>query len=183
MKKLNIKFLIFKIFITCFICNINAKKYSINFMWINKSLKPEQEYIYPKNDLSNPFLQPIYNWAAKNPKANINIWFDCELTTKNAINKTNDLISTTQKIRLRDVRTIPIVKENLEVFSEKTPVYFRVDLLRVIAMLQILTQTNECEYAVYADLDMKSITKKEIFTENTKGLLKYDGIVLAQKKI
>jgi hypothetical protein len=59
------------------------------------------------------------------------------------------------------------------------PVYFRVDLLRVIAAYRSLIH-NENEYFVYADLDVMPLSEREIFDKKTKQKLKDFGIVMAR---
>ncbi|MCF7899118.1 hypothetical protein K9L05_00525 [Candidatus Babeliales bacterium] len=160
-------------------------QYSINLMWVNSRLNPEQKYIFPNTEF---YLNCIFKWAQANSGSIVNLWFDSAMTPIHAIENTAMAIEDYKSfhpevaiIRLRDVRTLPKVQEFSEVFSNQIPVYFRVDLLRLIIALHML-QTNEIDYFVYADLDMRPINKEQIFDQVTiQNLLQY-GIVMAQFK-
>jgi hypothetical protein len=162
--------------------------YSINLMWINRSLNKNQPYIHPaKNepDLWENFLNHIFKWANVNPDCIVNVWFDSVLTATNATKNTwmliENYVSSHYKmapITLRDVRTIPKIIQNAEVFSDKTPVYFRVDLLRLIIALHIINK-HEASNFVYGDLDIEPISEEQLFdAETIQNLQKY-GIVMA----
>jgi hypothetical protein len=60
---------------------------------------------------------------------------------------------------------------------DSIPVYFKVDLVRLIILLQLVKE-NPNSYAIYADFDTTPLTKKQIFTEKSKDLLKKHGLVL-----
>ena len=60
---------------------------------------------------------------------------------------------------------------------DSIPVYFKVDLVRLIILLQ-LVKNNQDSYAIYADFDTTPLTKEQIFTEKSKDLLKKHGLVL-----
>ena len=158
-------------------------------MWINKKLNDKQLYIHPsqdREDLQKNFLNPIFKWAAVNQGGAVNVWFDSKLTPAQAVENTQALIEEyiqehpgMAPIQLRDVRTLPKVVQHPEVFSEKTPVYFRVDLIRVIAGLHTIS-TKETPYFVYADLDVEPLSQEQLFDDQTQQNLKKYGIVIAK---
>ena len=65
---------------------------------------------------------------------------------------------------------------------DSIPVYFKVDLVRLIILLQLVKE-NPNSYAIYADFDTTPLTKEQIFTEKSKDLLKKHGLVLPQDRI
>jgi hypothetical protein len=65
---------------------------------------------------------------------------------------------------------------------DSIPVYFKVDLVRLIILLQLVNE-NQDSYAIYADFDTMPLTKEQIFTEKSKDLLKKHGLVLPQDQI
>ena len=168
---------------------IKANEYSVNLMWINRKLDTEQLYIYPakdETDLHSKFLNPIFKWSSITKEGFVNVWFDSEVTPTKAITKTKLLIKKYHQkypksapILLTDVRELPKVQQNPEVFSDKTPVYFRADLLRVIAGIHAVT-TNKKHHYVYADLDVKPLTKEELFDQATIDNINKYGMVLAR---
>lgn len=81
-------------------------------------------------------------------------------------------------IVLRDVRTIPKVTQHPKVFSEWVPVYFRVDLLRPIIAMHILSN-HETNCFVYGDLDMEPLSQEQLFDQDTVYKLERHGFVLA----
>src|SRR5260221_2613510 len=98
-------------------------KYSINLMWINERLTKDQKFIHPSND---EFISTACKWAVLNKNGVVNVWYDGELSTSDAIENTKNAIQKkhqgnsriafiTQQfkapIRLKDVRDLPKVKE------------------------------------------------------------------------
>jgi len=171
---------------------IIPQKYTINLMWINRKLNENQQYIYPasnENELSKLFLRHIFKWALVNKNSTVHLWFDSMLTPAAAVKNTHLLIKNylqahpdVAPIILRDVRELPYVMANPEVFSDKTPIFFRVDLLRVIAQVHDIT-TGVTPYFVYSDLDIDPLSREEIFDEETLHKLQTFGIVMAYHPI
>lgn len=162
----------------------NAPQYTINLMWINRSLQENQKYIFPakdEDDLKEKYLTPILNWSKLHPDNTVQVWFDSSFTTQKAPLDTLNKIKehTTKAIVLKDVRDIPEVKNNAKVFSNKTPVYFRADLLRVMAAVHTLS-THKADHFVYADFDVKPLSKQELFDKTTLQQLKEFGFVMAK---
>ena len=169
-------------------------KYTINLMWVNRKLKKDQKYIYPvhgKLELHKKFLNHIYKWAEVNKKSTVYLWFDSLLTPHKAVKKTKKIISeyiedrggkNMAPIILRDVRSLPEVKKHPEVFSDKTPIFYRVDLLRVIAQVHDVSKEVTQNF-VYSDLDIEPISKKEIFDVETLHKLEKFGIVMTYHPI
>jgi len=164
--------------------------YCINFMWVNRHNNPEQLYIFPagsEQELKEKFLNNIYAWASLNKNSTIFIWYDGNFSSQAAIARTNAVIEADKnkyvgaQIILKNVRTLPVVqdKHNQVVFAENVPVYFRVDLLRVIAAVYMVTE-GKFQYFVYGDLDMKPLSEKELFDTETVGKLRKYGIVMAE---
>ena len=104
--------------------------YSVNLMWINRKLDPQQQYIYPaatEARVQENLLAHVFGWATANPQSTTNLWFDSALTPTQAVQNTATLIQhhiashpEMAPIILRDVRTLPQVIANPEIFSEKT---------------------------------------------------------------
>lgn len=157
--------------------------YSVNFMWLNKKLNEEQPYIIPKKkEEVQKLLQHTVDWREKNPEASINFWYDSKRTSSKALKNTIELIQSKSKSNLPitycDIRTLDCVKKNQVLFSDKLPVYFQVDLARVILLYEIMKK-KETTYAVYGDLDMDALNKKELFDDKTLTHLKKTGKVMA----
>lgn len=161
--------------------------YSINLMWVNRKFEPNQKYIHPSanlEELEKNLLNTVYRWAESNPQATVHVWYDSAFLTPEAIQNTQAAIVSyrathpdSAHIQLKDVRELAHVKENPEIFSDKTPVFFRVDLLRVIETVDVLTQSEQLTYFVYTDLDAQPMTKDELFDKETLLNLKKYGII------
>ena len=170
------------------LANFKLINYTINLMWINQKPELDQQYILPTNHL----LQAVICWARKNPKAQINLWFDSELTNQQAILNTSNFIrnqpikktsfrkhkAKINNIYLKDIRELKIVKKNASVFSPQVPIYFRADLLRAIIAKELITKNND-RYFVYTDLDVTPLGKNKIFDNKTVLLLDQYGFVLS----
>ncbi|MBF0207457.1 MAG: hypothetical protein HQK53_11265 [Oligoflexia bacterium] len=168
--------------------------YSINLMWVGKNLNRKQMYIYParngsKKDLNVKFLKHIFEWAKVTRRDGIvYLWYDSEMTTAKAVENTQSLINKIKSkhpdwadIVFKDVRSLPEVVKNIDVFSENVPVFFRIDLLRAIAAYRVLT-SGESQYFVHADLDVRPLSKRELFDQETREELINFGIVMADGK-
>jgi hypothetical protein len=170
---------------------LQDQKYNINLMWINANQQEEQEYIYPScqdNAFGKEYLNKILSWARKNPAVILYIWFDSYVIkdTDKVISQTQHIIAQESqsishnmaKIELRDIRDLPIVRNNPEIFSEKIPIYFRVDLLRNIITKELLEHepTTRC---VYADFDVQPMNETTLFDQNTVSILEKKHFVMA----
>lgn len=167
------------------------KEYTINLMWINKKPDINQNFIYPAKDeteLKQNFINKILKWAQKNQESKIVLWFDSQMISKNAIDNTRTIIdqefakyrNKIAKVELRDIRDLSYVKKYPEVFSADIPLYFRVDLLRVIAAYcSILADKNLC--FVYSDIDIEPLSKRQLFDRATLNNLSQYGIVMANQ--
>ncbi len=163
-----------------------SSPYTINLMWINRGLAGEQKYIFPaknEEELKEKYLDPIITWSELHPTNNVQVWFDSALTAQEAPQRTLEKIKehTTNPVILKDVRDLSEVNNNAAVFSHKTPVYFRADLLRVMAALHTLS-TTKADHFVYADFDVNPLSKQELFDKTTVEHLEKFGIVVAYNK-
>ena len=164
--------------------------YSVNLMWVNHSSDPFFKYLYPTASeaiLKEKFLTHLVSWAEANPQGIMNLWYDSQMARKDALENTQAVLkkefpAISKRIHFKDLRTFPEVMENPEVFSDKTPVYFRVDLLRVIAAYHTLKNAQELgmkHHFVYADIDVTPLSKEALFDPKTKHKLDEFGIVMA----
>jgi len=178
----------------------NAAPYSINLMWINAKRDPSSTYLYKnasKEETINLLLMPAIKWKKANPDAAVNLWYDGQFVTDDAIKNTENLlnelaqqegINTTPKIRLRNIRDIPIVKQNPDVFSANYPIYFRVDLLKLIICVHAVESDPHLS-AIISDLEVGDLrkdngrmSKDELFNEVAMDILNKFGVLVNQCK-
>ncbi len=168
--------------------------YSINLMWINRDFNKDQLFIHPSPDevsLNKNFSDIVFKWACLHKDAVVNIWFDSAFIPPQAIKNTSAALaqrlmrlreetSLAPTILLRDIRTLHKVLAHEKVFSNKIPVYFRVDLARMIIALELLSASKEPTFFVYADMDMKPLPPEELFDLDTMQKLKEYGFVMSK---
>lgn len=158
-------------------------------MWVNQSWR-DQDYLYPANsetDLQTDFVVPVMEWVKATGKGDrVNFWYDGQLVPSSAIERTKRIFERealkypdAAAVHFRDIRELPEVQRYPEVFSEKIPVYFRVDLLRALAGYHTLI-SQENQYFVYGDIDMKPLSKDELFDGKTQRKLNKFGIVMTR---
>jgi hypothetical protein len=181
------------IFITVFscICSFSilaTPNYNINLMWVNKEKNEEQKFFCSNTEEKNyekACLNPIIDWLDKADKASsLNIWYDSETTNKNAINKfIRDIKEKAEKnlkkLHLMDLRELPDVKNNQDIFDMSMPIYFRVDLLRAIVADHLAKKADK-EFVVYADLNIPSMDGDDLFDKETLVNLDKYGFVMAK---
>lgn len=91
-------------------------------------------------------------------------------------------------VQLRDVREIPCVKDNPDIFTSRIPIYFRVDLLKLIILLHSI-ENDHCDAAVFSDLEVGNrreldtrMSKQELFDSCVCEGFKKMGFVLGDKR-
>jgi ankyrin repeat protein len=169
----------------------NAKpkddEYSINLMWVNRSFS-DSEFLFQKSDVED-YLAKIAGWVKLNPNSTLHVWYDSAMSDTQAPKNTFDKLSKDYPeeaghIVFSDLRQFPEVKNDPKgVFWDKTPVYFRVDLYRVVAAYNVLkeaTEQNRRHYFAYADIDVTPMSKAELFDNATQMDMDIFGIVMAR---
>lgn len=160
---------------------VDEPSYSINIMWVNSCLPSLEkgEFVLPEDK-----LKTINQWASGNPDAKINLWYDSTFILESAFENTQTFLSLTewgQQVVLKDIRSLKDVMDNPDVFSDTLPIYFRVDLLRVIAADNEIQKRDE-KYFVYSDLNIDPLPVQELFDSDTLKALNLFGLVLPQNK-
>lgn len=173
--------------------------YTVNLMWINRSYNPHQKYVIgsrwdnvinEKPELWKRFneeaLLPVFQWAqVTSLQAEVVLWYDSNHLSLQSIINTQLAIEEHARnhrshapIKLKDVRTLEHVKKNPSIFSSECPVFFRADLLRVIATIETL-EKGKTRHFVYSDLDIKKpLSREKLFTPEVRRDLKKYGIIL-----
>ncbi|MDR3671674.1 MAG: hypothetical protein P4L36_12570 [Holophaga sp.] len=168
-------------------------RYSINLLWINRTLDPTQPYLSSAREeeaMVAQLLTPAVKWAVANPKADVNLWYDGVMATRDAVAATHAVLDRLlhhdgiANLRLRDVRDIPIVKNNPDAFSDQTPIYFRVDILKPILIVNAIENEHN-QAAVFADMEVGDLrpdhlrmNKAELFDATTMRQLSSEGLLL-----
>jgi hypothetical protein len=161
-----------------------ADLYSVNLLWVNdnddKANKPYLCGNANEKEYRDKCLGPALKWRSalgKEPK--IYLWYDSLFTNDAALNKAQQDFG--GHVVLRDVRLLDLVKRDPEVFSARVPIYFRVDLLRVI-LAQESAIKREDRYIVYADFNVPPLHEAQLFDSETKDLLNLYGLVMAKNE-
>lgn len=168
-------------------------KYSINLMWINKTKDANQKYISSAKDeekLNSQLLSPIIKWAIANPTAEINLWYDSAHAPDASVRNTEQVMQKQlhekgiRNVRIRDVLEIPIVKNNPDVFSDQTPLYFRIDLLKPIILVHSIEAEGK-DSAIFSDLEVGDLRpnkdrmgKDELFNSDIMEDLNAGGLMM-----
>lgn len=180
-------------FILLFSGSVLAHQYNMNLMWINERQDPTQKYFcgFSKDGESyqKDCLKPMMDWMLRGSNTSIlRVWYDGHTTDKRLADKAlEDLkarfppheMERFNNLVFVDVRSLPDVIKNAEVFSERLPVYFRTDLLRPI-IVDFLAKYFPGQYIVYADLNIPALTEAQLFDKETLDQLKLFGFVLAK---
>ncbi|MCA0370501.1 MAG: hypothetical protein LCH26_05300, partial [Proteobacteria bacterium] len=167
------------------------KPFSINITWVNNRFDPDQRYIFPCRDeeeLKGQYLDCVVTWAQKNPGPNcsVNIWYDGALLNTRAVDNTKVFLAAhyetapLTQISYRNFRDIPLVSENAHAFEETVPVYFRADLLRVVAALHDL-KTEQTSCFIFANCNFPPLGTEALFDRETCELLSCFGHLFSNK--
>lgn len=188
--------LIFSLFI--FQAKVYAFSYSIHLMWAKTKLEKNDSTVFPE-DTKDVQVQTIFSWAEGNPEANIYVWYDGQTVTENQLKGTcNCFCGISDRLILRDVRELKLVKDNKLVFPvlanedkeipseqkqskpKKLPPYFYFDIWRVIIADHLVKEEGVKGYIVYSDFSITPLDKENLFDEQTKKDLDAAGLVLAK---
>jgi hypothetical protein len=131
----------------------------------------------------------IVGWAELNKGATINVWYDSALVTYKAKQNTSEMMRKISEsrgvdLRLRDIRQLPTVKEEIaNALHPGTSLFFRVDLLKA-AITDKMVQ-EKAKYCVVSDFDVKPMPPQEIFDARTLEFLdpSRSGYVFNKKRL
>lgn len=173
--------------------------YSINLMWLNRTLDETKPFIdssQTEADLIEKVLSWGKKWKENNPDAEVAIWYDSEFVTPEALKNTQavlDKLKLAQQdgsyhIKLKDIRDIDIVKNNPDAFSDFIPIYYRVDLMKLIICVNEI-EVNSKQAAIFTDMDVgekrkaegkltERMTKEELFKPEIMERLNAIGMQL-----
>ena len=170
-----------------------VETYAVNLLWISSKQNTEQQYLHPSKtseELATKFLMPAIKWAKSNPTADINIWYDSSLYALQAISNTQEMLTSVASkegctnIKLQDIRKISVVQDNADLFADGMPIYFRIDLLKMILCLHSLTKESK-DAAIFSDLevgdlrqDAQRMSKAELFDEESMRKLEKVGVLV-----
>lgn len=164
--------------------------YSINLMWINTQDSNGVYICDEKNkEGMNYELKQLKKWCTANPEAQINFWYDSVHTTLQAVENTKNLLlteysSSNNKINLRDIREIPFVQWNSDLFQSTVPVYFRIDFLKLIICVHCM-ESDRHHSSIFSDFSIgdkveKVLSKNELYNEEMLNKLEQFGMLVGQ---
>jgi len=158
--------------------------------------KLTNQYVQININVDNPKIIDSFNikqeFINKIDEINhvINFNDETQLITINqvvSLGKTLDNLRFEPILKLDRLKQLENSKPILEYFGlkidgspslyDKIPVYFKVDLVRLMILLQ-LVQENPNSYAIYADFDTQPLDEEIIFTEQCLKILDTHGLVL-----
>lgn len=163
--------------------------YSINLMWINSEKDEVGEYVCCRKnrEAMNYELSQLRKWCVANPEAEINFWYDSACTNKQAIENTKNLLATLSaelnaQINLKDVREIPFVTDNSDLFQTTIAVYSRIDLLKLIICSFCMENCGH-HSAIFSDWSIgdkveKVLSKHQLYSEAMLKKLEEFGMLV-----
>ncbi len=169
----------------------SIKHYSINLMWLNSTHNSHRYLGFDtESNTYHRILEPVIKWAKANPDADVALWYDSVYTSPEQLKNTRHILEKQavkehlKHVRMRDVRNIPIIAKNSDAFSHFLPIYFRVDILKPI----ILVNSIEAEHnnaAIFSDLEVGDLrvhkdrmNKAELFSPKIMDRLDTYAMVL-----
>jgi len=169
---------------------VNVHDYVLNFLWINLDCQDREKNVAQSvfglginKEHETEFLGKVEVWANDHPGAKINLWIDTALVTENAVKQTflrlREMSSSSGvDLSLCDIRSLGKVRENMNrYFHPSIPVYFRVDLAKVLIADELMLHPDTFKYVVVSDIDIGSQPTQILFDTRTIGFLKEYGYV------
>lgn len=162
--------------------------YSINMLCISKDLASGQSYICPEKYFT-PLVESAKLWSDANPGTPIHIWYDSTTASERAVAHSRELIEKTlgrskkSRVLLRNISDIPIVSQNRVLFSGKSPLYFRIDLLKLVIISYEIAD-NKMQSAIFTDVEVGDLRPQkdrmgygELFDRETLQQIKLVGLL------
>lgn len=161
---------------------VRWEDYSINSLWIHRD-KVEHDigHLFGTDDekLREYVLKPLCDWRQKQPKATINFWYDSATQAgPKQVKETRRILNDDLhlNVQLRDIRTIPFVRDHPEMMALSLPVYYRVDLSKALILDHVITHDKKL-YAVVSDADVVAVVKDQLFDAYTVDYLNNFGYI------
>lgn len=153
------------------------------------------EHLLSKEDLQEwqkvkkSFTYRISKWADAHPSGQINLWYDSALVTQKAQQKTFEMMqaiaqSRSVNISLRDIRHLSITPQIDQSLHPGTPVFFRVDMLKILIADYLMRSPREdAKYCVVSDVDIEPMKAEQMFDQRTADFLLSNGYVFNGKGV
>ena len=168
-------------------------RYSINLLWINRTLVDGQRFLSPaqsEEELNERLLRPVLGWAVANPEARVCLWYDSAFATQESVPATLRVLQDQMKrsrvsnVALRCIRSIGIVAANPDCFSDQLPLYYRVDILKPIILVNAIESEGD-DAAIFSDLEVGDLRpgrtrmgRAELFSPAVMDGLQTHGLLL-----
>lgn len=162
----------------------NEIQYSINLMWINKTLNPDSEYLFVNEKQTNAIMERSAKWQAKNPQGTVNVWYDDSCSTEKAKERALEQLRMLkekdqkfQSMNIVPLSKISFFKENPDLFSHQMPLYFRIDLLKLVICTHEASQSTN-HSAIFTDFSsIKPAKKERLFNSTDLETLDKNGVL------
>ncbi|MDC3180525.1 hypothetical protein OAT84_00055 [Gammaproteobacteria bacterium] len=159
---------------------------SINFLWLSNQLveTSKQKYVFPQ-DTHEETEYGFKQWSQAHQGSQLNLYYDGQRVTEDQVRNTQALYP---QFQLKDIHDLEMVKSQPELFSPQMPIYWRIDILKLIIILSEI-EHDGMKSSLFVDLPeidlvkyhKKKITtlrkgfiqKGELFGEHAKGLKKW----------
>lgn len=156
--------------------------YSVNLVFVNAEYRSKAKgpfffgcgkHSTQVEDFEDRLVSSIGNWAKEYPESPICLWLDFKLVAKNVIENSRAHVCQrllaknlpTVNVHLKDLRLIPSISEQSDVFSAATPVYTRANLARIFATLHSVINSGS-KYGIYSDLDIEAPLPDVLFSSD-----------------
>jgi hypothetical protein len=168
--------------------NVFINSYSLNFMWIHNTYPNFNNNCHMfgnnENDFFSNLIHPIKSWSNKQPHAIINYWYDGNMINDIIIDNTKlkliNMNVNLNNVHFCNIRNIDLININNGIFNDIIPIYWKVDLLKLIILNHEL-QTKD--YAITIDLDFIAISHDHLFDDKTIHELNDIGVVFGSAKL
>lgn len=160
---------------------IKDPKALLNFEENEESLKEENLESWKR--IKKSFTYRISKWAAVNPDAQINLWYDSALVTQKAQQKTFEMMKSISEsrgvnLKLKDIRQLPNISGEIgNSLHPGTQVYYRVDLLKALIADHMISSEESPKYCVVLDVDVQPMSPQQILDQRTVDYLSSAGYV------
>lgn len=166
---------------------IKKNLYTLNFRYSHLTESANDEQFLCKNQTTfNEKFKNIKEWAKEHPTTVINIWVDSTRIDPKIIENSKPFLQKMlegldpDRVKFRDMRSLKIVVTNPHIFNhipnlsdERYAAFMKANISNDVL------GKKEGVYAVSADLNVKALSRQQLFEKRTRDFLRKDRFVLA----
>jgi hypothetical protein len=146
---------------------------SISSLWIGKSKEGQELLFRGQKGSFNSCIAGFKIWQEKHKGSSFNIYYDGNAATNAQVESTQEVLP---GVTFKNIHDIPLVKENPDLFAEDIPIYWRIDILKLIIVLHEIEHEKRSA-TLFIDMPMAYKVEEGDFIKHQEDLTLLKGLI------